>query len=111
MERVKFQPDVHLRPLTPHPRPLTSSSVNGDPHRIRFYALTRVLGISANTIYLWRRGGLPDTPALQVEVERVKNKNKVWVRVDRLDLWLKENRPKLLKNLHQYLASLGISHP
>jgi hypothetical protein len=76
---------------------------NRPQNRIRFYALTRILGVSANTIYLWR-AGTDKSPALAVEVERVKNKNVVWVSVAVLENWLKEYRPKLVKNLNRFLA-------
>lgn len=76
----------------------------GGQKRLRFYALTRILGVSGDTLYRWRRGS-PHSPALEVVVERSGSKNVVWVEVATLRRWLGDNRPGLVEKLDKYEES------
>jgi hypothetical protein len=77
---------------------------NGKPNRVRFHALTQILGVSANTLYLWRKGALTSAPALPIEVDQTGTKPKVWVDLAELEGWLAKHRSghQLLKRLRSY---------
>lgn len=107
MERLALKqprpqmPMIAHRVNQPSPRELNPHN----PDQIRFYALCRILGVSAQTIYTWRKGfanGFSNTPPLPVIVERYGGRNNVWVDRRELITWLGSFRPHLRVRLNQW---------
>ena len=87
ISRVERQAKVLVQPSAEH------------PDEIRFFALVHILGVSPNTLYLWRWGAFPNTPELPVVVRKNGRKNDVRVNRQVLRRWLKSYRPHLLARL------------
>jgi predicted nucleotidyltransferase/DNA-binding transcriptional regulator YiaG len=77
--------------------------------KITFFHLARILDVSANTLYSWRRGYWSEgcqtgCSPLPVHVDRIRRKNHAWVYSDEMLAWLEKNRPALVPRLKQRLA-------
>lgn len=97
LNRVEHQAKALMQPSVEH------------PDEIRFFSLVHILGVSPNTLYLWRWGAFPNTPILPVVVRKNGRKNDVRVNREVLRHWLKSYRPHLLARFDELSPPGGLA--